>query len=480
MRELNLIIAKGKTAHYLKIANAIREAIRTGQLKPGEALPSTRSIADSTGVHRHTVMAALEELIAEGWIMSKPRRAYRICETLPTSFLEAKLDKHSDVPQKRHKWMFARTFDLPLVASAQKAKFNFKSGTPDLRLFPHQEFKTYLNEAIRRSGTKLLGYDAAEGHGPFIDELKTYLRRMRALSGREIVVTHGSQEAIFLISQLLLAQGDSAVVEELGYPPAFAALRASGATLIPARVDAEGINPDHLETILQKKRIKLIYLTPLHQYPTTVSLSISRRLRVYELACRYQVPILEDDYDHEYHYRCQPLAPMASDDPAGLILYVSTFSKVFSPSARLGFMAIPPSLVSRISNLKRLVSRQNDLLMQDAVARWMRSGGFEQHLRRTRRIYEDRRNCIVSYLERARADGSELTWKVPDGGMAVWVKTKRDTAKIAERALALDVSVGHEAEYYATPKKGTGLRLTYALQTPAEVRQGLDRLLTCI
>jgi GntR family transcriptional regulator/MocR family aminotransferase len=478
MRAFNFTLPKDRSKEekplYLQIAAAVREAIKSRQIQPGEALPSTRSLAYSFKAHRHTVMAALDELVAEGWIASTQRQGYRVCETIPTEFFETQIKEKSKKAPASHTWRFARETHLPQIISGDSAKFNFKSGVPDLRLFPFQEFRSCLNEAIRRQGPKLMDYGDVEGHPGLIAELRTYLRRIRAISGREIIITHGSQEAIFLIGQLLLGPKDHVAVEELGYPPAMEALRASGATLVPIKIDSEGIDPDHLESVLRKRSINLIYLTPLHQYPTTVSLPVPRRIRIYELAQQYRVPILEDDYDHEYHYRCQPFAPLVSDDPAGLILYVSTFSKVFSPSARLGFMAVPPELVSRLSGLKRVVSRQNDHLIQDALARWIKSGGFERHLRRTRRLYEERCDTLIECLEDARVEGAKISWSIPDGGMAAWVRTQKDSDQIAKRAQGAGVLVGHEAEFRgkARDEAGGGLRIAFARHSPEEIRKG--------
>lgn len=320
-----------------------------------------------------------------------------------------------------------------------------------------------------------MGYGAPEGHGPFIAELKTYLRRVRALSEREIIVTHGSQEAIFLIAQMLLTHGQRVAVEELGYQPAFDALRASGAVLIPIRIDRDGLDPDHLEYVLRQGNIGLLYLTPLHQHPTTVTLSEERRRRIYDLACEFGFPILEDDYDHEYHYNAQPLAPFASSDPSGLVLYVSTFSKVFYPSVRLGFMAIPPGLMSQLSQFKQLVSRQNDILLQDTLARWMRAGGFERHLQKTRRHYEKRRNTLNECLTQMKVRGASISWDIPNGGMAIWAKANNDSTQIADRARKEGILIGHEFEYGVQQKMGKGLRIAFARLTPEEIKKGIDR-----
>lgn len=472
LRELNLTLSPGKNAGYLRIADAIRDAIQSGQLRPGESLPSTRALGRTLRVHRHTVMSALAELIAEGWLASQPRRSYQVHSTLPSHFFAALSLKEGVSARRSHHWRVVRSAaaDRPL---APAARHEFKSGLADLRLFPHEEFRSYLNASLKLSRARVLGYGDPAGHPPLIENLKTYLRRVRALADRELIITHGSQEAIYLAAQLLIEPGDHVAVEGLGYQPAWDALKAAGGSLIPIAIDSEGLDPDALAKALRRHRVRLLYTTPLHQYPTTVTLPISRRLRLYELAARAGVPILEDDYDHEFHYRSQPLAPIASRDPDGRVIYVSTFSKVLFPSARIGFMSVPKVLAPLLAGYKRIISRQNETPLQDAVARWMASGGFERHLRKMRRTYEERRTTIVDCLKSGRAAGLPLSWIVPDGGMAVWVDVGQDADLVARKALEVGAYVQPESSYRTTPAPSRHLRLGFANQTPDELRQGM-------
>jgi GntR family transcriptional regulator/MocR family aminotransferase len=347
---------------------------------------------------------------------------------------------------------------------------------PDLRLFPHNEFRAFLAESYKRTPVKILGYGDAAGHPPFVQAVKTYIRRARAISGREIIVTHGSQEGIYLTAQLLIKPGDYVAVERLGYRPAWEALRAAGATLVPVNIDQDGIDPDALEKILQRKKIRLLYVTPLHQYPTTVTLAIPRRMRLYELAARYGVPILEDDYDHEFHYRSQPLAPLASRDPAEQIIYVSTFSKNLYPSARLGFIAAPAAIAEKLKAAKQVISRQNDLLLQDAVAQWIQDGGFEKHLRRMRRVYEQRRETMLECIRRGIERGLPFSCNEPDGGMAVWLRVKTCTDNLMQQLAVRGVKVTSESAYSLKPGKAEHLRLGFANQRPEEIQAGMDIL----
>lgn len=483
MLDLVLTIPKDSRPGYLRIAEALRTAIQAGQAKPGERLPSSRVLAGELGVHRHTVTAAMDELVAEGWLEAGERRAHRVSKVLPSEFFSPAVGgKKATVFERKFKWRLARQSTTPLcgLVDTHGYRYAFQGGQPDLRLFPYDEFRACMAESLRRMPVAHGGYGDPAGHAGFIERLQEYLRRLRALTGRRIVVTHGAQEGIFLITQLLVNPGDKVAVESPGYAAAWDAIRAAGGEPVPVKVDANGMDPDALEAAIEKQRVRLIYLTPHHQYPTTVTLPPARRIRIYELATRHQIPIVEDDYDHEFHFRCQPIVPMASNDPCGLVIYISTLSKVMFPSARIGFLAVPEELYMPLSRQRAIVTRQNSIFMQDAVARWMESGGFERHLKRMRRIYQERRNAMVESLEAGRRRGLKLDWSVPDGGMALWLDCGADSDRVVAGAAAAGVFVASESEFWPGMCPGTHVRLGYASQTPEEIRAGMQLLLNAI
>lgn len=473
MRELNLALAPGPEPLYLRLASALRTAFEQGVLQPGELLPSTRTLAREAGAHRHTIMAALDELVAEGWVHPEPGRGYRILSTLPTDYFRVRAQP---APAARARdW--EPTLDLQERDGLPECPYAFPSGQPDLRLFPSEEFFGCLRDVMREMDpTDLMKYGESAGTPGLRDELRTYLRRVRGICDGEPVVTHGSQEALFLLGRLLLAPGDAVAVEEMGYPPAWEALRVAGAELHGIPVDAEGLDPDALERLARKRRVKLAYLTPLHQYPTTVTLSLERRLALYEVAERHGIALLEDDYDHEFHYRSQPVAPLKARDPAGLVLYVSTFSKVVYPAVRLGFAVVPERLKGPLAALKRVVSRQNESLTQEAMARWMAGGGFERHLRRMRRTYERRMEAMASALE---AHGYAGRFRRPDGGMSLWVDMGVPSREMGERAERVGVAVRPAQEYRLDGRDTTCLRLGFASSTEVEIAEGIARLARC-
>jgi len=478
-----LSVPRDNRPTYLRIAEGLRHAMQSGRLKPGERLPSCRRLAALLGVHRHTVTAAADELVAEGWLKGGARRAHRVAAVLPSEFFKSRHARAAPRGLKPLKWRLVRDARITKVGSGGDGdcRYVFAGGVPDLRLFPYDEFRACMAQALRKAPTGLGGYGDPAGHPEFIERFSLYLRQVRALAGRRILVTHGSQEGMFLAAQLLLRPGDKVAVEELGFPPAWEAFRAAGAELVPVRLDASGMVPDALEAALSQEPVRLIYLTSHHQYPTTVTLPIERRLRIYELASRNGIPIMEDDYDHEFHFRSHPIAPLASNDPCQLVIYTSTLSKIMFPSMRLGFLAVPEAIYEPLVKLRAVMSRQNNIFLQDAVARWIDNGGFERHLRRMRRVYQERRDALVDALSAGRNAGMPLDWSVPDGGMALWLDCGVNSDAVAQEAKARQVLVTPESNYrFAGAPAGTHLRLGYASQNSQEIRAGARLLLEAV
>ena len=477
MRGLQLAVPAGRQPHYLRIARAVRDALAAGRALPGEALPSLRELAAELGVHRNTVIAALEELKAEGWIVGEERRALRVAATLPVDYFRAGPESARTPARaaRPHRWAWARRVRLQPFAPPAGVRYNFESGIPDYSLFPLREFRSHVADALRRARPALLDYGDPRGLPSLLGALEDYLRRVRGVTGRRVVVTNGSQEGIFLAAQLLIRPGDTVAMEELTYPPAWETCRAAGARIVGIGMDREGIDADALDRVARRTRIRMLFLTPLHQFPTTSTLSVARRLAVYQVASRHGIVIFEDDYDHEYHYRTEPLPPLATYDPDQRVVYASTLSKVLFPAARIGFLVVPPALERELVQFRRIVSHQNDPIVQDAIARWFASGGLERHLRRMRRHYEARRDAMVAALERAR-ETVDLEWDTPDGGMALWLDTRRDARRIARAARAAGIFAVHEGTYRFEPGPVRHLRLGFSSLAPERLTRGIDAL----
>jgi len=487
VKSLNLNIItqpseKHSKAKYLLIADALRQAIKQGQVVPTEVLPSARKLAQQLGVNRHTVMAALAELVAQGWVEAKERSGYRVVEYLPIQASKS-VGKQAAQPIAFN-WQFRLKQRLPIITKikASQYRYNFSGGQPDISKFPFDEFKSHFSQVCQRPKYEDLSYGASKGEVELIEEISTYLRRVRSITDKKLMICNGSQEALFMVSQLLLQSGDKVAVEQLGYPPAWAAFKSAGAELVAIEQDEGGIIPEHLESVLVKGGIKLLYLTPLHQYPTTVSLDITRRMQIYQLAAQYGVAIVEDDYDHEFHFDSQPIAPMAADDPTGLVIYISTFSKLMFGGARIGYVVADEALIEQLAAYKMLMNHKSNVLIQQTVAKWMQQGGFEGHLRRMTRLYQKRRDFMVSLLQSYQQQGLPIHFEVPAGGMAIWLDTGQSVVGLKEKLLPQGVYLQTELEFNMhkdqIDEKSPGreysfIRLGFAAMDEKEVLVGL-------
>jgi len=294
------------------------------------------------------------------------------------------------------------------------------------------------------------------------------------------VITNGSQEALYIIAQILLSTGDSVAVEAMGYRPAWNAFSNAGANLIAVAQDDGGIIPESFASVVSAQQaqgtpIKLLYLTPLHQYPTTVTLSVTRRQAIYRIAQQHKIAIIEDDYDHEFHYRCQPLAPMASDDPQGLVIYLSTFSKVMFPGARIGFMAIDSTLRDAVVSYKTIINHKVNVTMQDAISRWMANGNFERYLRKVTKIYQQRRDCMLRQLSHYQQQQQLTAFTSPDGGMAVWVELNQSAKAFSMNAKSNGIFVQYQSHFMLnqTDDNDRFIRLGFAGMSSQKIEKGL-------
>jgi GntR family transcriptional regulator/MocR family aminotransferase len=408
----------------VQIAQAIAQDIARGRLAPGARLPGSRTLASMLGVHRNTVNAALAELSAQGWVESQPARGVFVRGPSP-----------SDTPRPfargvaERKGVPARTgFELrpqrtPPPSREPPTDFLLLTGgIPDPRLFPHAALSRAYRRVLRRRGARLLDYGPPYGEPSLRRALADMLRSTRGLAceADDVLITRGSQQSIWLSAHALLAPGDRVGVEVFGYPPAWEALRSTGATLVPLPLDHEGLRLDALEACLKEAPLRALYLTPHHQYPTMVTLSARRRLALLELARRHRFAILEDDYSNEFHYEGRPRLPLASADVHGHVVYIGGLSKILAPGLRIGYTVAPRPLLARMAALRSHIDRQGDATAEAAIAELMDEGEVTRHARRMRQVYMARREALIAALR--REFGEHLSFDVPQGGMALWVR----------------------------------------------------------
>ncbi|HSP35861.1 MAG TPA: PLP-dependent aminotransferase family protein [Thermoanaerobaculia bacterium] len=388
-----------------QLARQIRERIRSGDLAPGDSLPSTRDLATELKVSRNTAVYAYERLMSEGYLESSSRA----CVFVSPSITIPREPKRTVMPKK------ASTRSTPAVTPPLSAPKPFRPCQPDVGLFPLLTWNRMRGRALRREGRNILHYQASciAGLPALRENVATYLRDHRGVrcDSHQVVITSGSQQALFLLAMLLLEHGDRAYVEDPGYVEARLAWRNAGARIVPGRIDEEGLRlPD------KGGKISLIYTTPSRQFPTGVSLSLARRLAFIDYATRNRCWIIEDDYDSELRYGAAPLPSLQSLDTSGRLIYTGTFSKVLFPSLRLGYVVVPDALVDRFIELKHLSDDHLPLLDQATLALFLESGAFYSHIRRCRREYASRHALFLDLFAKAELP---LTFEHTDGGMNV-------------------------------------------------------------
>lgn len=463
----------GSGPQFLRIARAIADDVRRGRLVAGQQLPGSRTLATQLGVHRNTVLAALAELEAQGWLVTEPARGTFVAAALPEPGPAGR--------RTRARAGFAlppqRVAAEPPPPPMGRGHLWMSSGVPDPRLFPVDALARAWRRVVRREGRRLLTYGPPEGHPALREALAAMLRAVRGMSctADEVVVTRGSQMGIDLCARALLRPGDLVAVEAIGYRPAWDALRLAGAELVPVPVDADGLDLARLAAIAARRRIRAVYLTSHHQYPTTVVLTPARRMALAALARRHHLLVLEDDYDHEFHYEGRPVPPLAAGDD-GHVVYLGTLSKILAPGLRLGFVVAPLDVVPRLAALRVAMDRQGDRPMEAAVAELIDDGELERHVRRMRTTYRARRDALVDAL--ARRLPTALTVDVPRGGLALWaqVAPELDVARWVAACAARGVHISPGARYTFDGREPGALRLVYAPLTAAE----LDRAVTAM
>ena len=453
---------------YVQIAEAISADVRRGVLRPGQALPGSRSLARDLGVHRNTVLAALRELEKQGFLMTEPARGTRISEQLPVQPLAPSVRTRglADFPVPR-----APSFR---VMATPPGHFTLLGGVPDLRHVPTAALARAYRRALGRRAN--LGYGDPAGSAALRAGLATMLARTRglALTSDDLVVTRGSQMALDLVARALLRPGDVVAVEGLGYRPAWEALRATGAQLVPVPVDEHGLQVDRLAALAERVPLRALYLTPHHQYPSTAVLGAPRRLQLIALARQHRFALIEDDYDHEFHYEGRPILPLAARAPES-VAYVGTLSKVLAPGLRLGWLVAPSPLREAIIARRSVVDRQGDLVLEEALAELLDEGEVARHVLRMRGLYEQRRDFMVERLR--ETFGETLSFTVPRGGMALWARVRGvDVDRWAEAAASRKVLVQPGRLFSFDRRARPFLRLGYGAHDETELARAIALL----
>jgi GntR family transcriptional regulator/MocR family aminotransferase len=451
-------------------------------------MPSTRTIAADTHVSRITAVIAYDQLIAEGY--AEPRRGsgtYVAAALARDGALRARRQPIASAPARLSAYgrrVIATTRGQAPSWAPRPASlpYDFRYGRPAIGDFPHALWRRLLARRARRASHRALDYGPPEGLPELRAALADYLRRSRAVvcDESQIVVVSGSQQALDLVGRVLFDAGDRVLLEEPHYAGARRAFRGIGARLRALPVDGEGLDVGRLAGGGQ--RFRAAYVTPSHQFPLGVVMSVSRRLALLAWAERTGAYVVEDDYDSEYRYVGRPIESLQGLDRTGRVLYVGTFSQVLFPSLRLGYLVLPRPLVEVFRTAKALADTGSATLEQGALADFMREGHYERHLRRSRARVARRRAALLEAIEAHLGDRAEVCGADAGLHVVVWLRSVRRERlpELIERSASAGVGVYPAAPCYLRPPPRAGLLLGYASLDEAEIRRGIERLAQCV
>ena len=473
----------GATGAGRRIYDLLRSQIADGTLLPGARVMSTRAQAAELGVSRTTVTAVYEQLTAEGFLVTSTGRAARVASPLAAGMPSGKVPKRQakPVPSLSRFGRRVAHISAPALQHTEPARFDFLYGAVASRDFPSLAWRRAYQAVLLRQQHSLY-YMPAEGDPALRRALQGYLRRARGIAcdAEQILVVHGSQQAIDLCARLLLDAGDAFVFENPGYLMARHCFEATGARLLTTPVDGLGLDTGRLP---EDGGARLAYVTPSHQFPLGGVLPIGRRQALLQWAVRHDAWIIEDDYDGEFRYGQRPIDALQSIDTDGRVIYVGTFSKALSPQLRLGYMVLPHALVPVFRQAKRLADRHAPMLEQQVLASLIESGAYERHVRRMRRENERRRaallQAITQYLPKdVRIDGTAAGLHV-----VLWLPSLSAQQEAALVATARREGVGvypvgllFTPPTFDEPPRSAGLILGYASLSIEQIQQGISIL----
>lgn len=465
----------GKVPLYLQISNQIINGINTGVLKAGTRLPSERKMASLLGVNRSTVVNAYSELEAGGYVSSHVGRGTVVDAQVSGERIETL--RWQEVLSGQGESLINPYNTAMSELLSRRDLISMDSGIAAPELYPREELAAICMEILLPEGEILLQHSCAQGLKTLRESL-SLLMKMQAISSppENIVVLNGSQQGLDLIARLLLEPGDCVLLEEPSFIGAIDIFRAYGAKLIGLPVDGEGMVVERLESILSRVRPKLIYTIPAFQNPTGVCMSEPRRQRLLELAGRYQVPVLEDDAYGLVYFESNSPPPLAAMDNYGIVIYLSTMSKILCPGLRLGWMAVPPDLVKLVSAAKQLMDLHNNNLTQRMVDIFIRRGLLEKHLVSVREKYMEKRDTMLKALERYAPEG--MRWNTPGGGFYIWASLPQNISaiRLLQEAVERKVSFVAGPSFYCNSDGRNKIRLNYTYAGQDSIHEGIKIL----
>jgi len=482
---LNFVIDRtGKDPVYVQLSNKIMLLIKEGHLQAGQQIPSTRQLGELLQIHRKTVIRAYDELLAQGWLESHSGRGTFAAEHLP-EIKPQKLTAEETIADhaKNAGFTFNYLPHLDLEVHKNVSKLHLDDGFPDPGIAPLAELsRAYRSQLLLGNQYTKLGYSDPQGSLWLREELSAYLTETRGMNitTDNILITRGTVMGVYLTCTGLISPGDQIITGETGWTTAEVSFIQAGAIINRVPVDEYGIKVDELEKICQKKPIRLLYVTSHHHYPTTVALRADRRIQLLRLAEKYGFIIFEDDYDYDFHYENKPLLPLASADKSGMVLYCGSFTKTISPAFRVGYLVGSADVIRHLSQLRRIIDRQGDTMLENAIAELLQNGIIQRHLRKSLRVYKQRRDLFCNLMKEQLGDCT--SFEIPEGGMAVWTNfdVKINLRDLAEKALKKDLYFADGHSHRSCFTQWNATRLGFASSADQELIQSVEILANLI
>ncbi|GLQ87318.1 MocR-like pyridoxine biosynthesis transcription factor PdxR [Dyella flagellata] len=469
---------------YDQLSEWFRRAILDGRLRPGQRVPSTRSLAKELNISRVPVLSAYEQLYAEGYLQTFVGAGTCVASSIPVETKPAKPTQRESprAPAQSAPRRIAQRVEGLLTPPQTWANNNgaFRVGLPAIEHFPTAAWSKLIHHHARQPPIEQMVYGSPMGYLPLREAIAEYLGTVRAVrcDASQIIITTGSQQGLQLCAHALLEAKDRVWLEDPGYPGARLAFHTVGASIVPVPVDEEGLNVD--EAIRLDRQARVAYISPSHQFPLGVTMSAARRMQLLNWASRTGAWIIEDDYDSEFRFGGRPLASLQGMDTDDRVIYVGTFSKVMFPALRVGYVVVPKDLVAAFGAVRDAFDTFSSMLYQAALTDFIREGQFARHIRRMRALYLERRMALLEGIAQHLDDklevigthaGMQLTALLPRGIDDVALSIKTAKLGISTRPLSIC--------YAKRPKRG-GVILGYSGASVAEIREGVRKLRSCL
>jgi GntR family transcriptional regulator/MocR family aminotransferase len=472
---------------YRQVYETLRRAILAGQLPANAQMPSTRALAARLAVSRMTIVTAYEQLLAEGYVEGRSGSGTYVAPVLPEEMLEVRDKKRlesktpvKESPRLSRRGRMLASFDhTHLRASRTDKKFSaFHPGIPAMDAFPFDVWSRLVSRRLKGMSVALFGSGNPAGYEPLRRVVAAYLQTARAVrcSPEQVFIVAGAQQALALIAQVLVDEGDAVWMENPGHLGTRNLFAAAGAKIVSVPIDEEGF--DLSFALKENKEARLACITPSHQFPLGTVMSLSRRLALLKWAENSNARIVEDDYDSEFRYAGRPLASLQGlDEQAGnRVIYVGTFSLTIFPALRLGYMVVPENLIDAFTAARALTDSHSPSIDQAALTDFIEEGHFVRHLRKMRALYAERQAVLVSAARNELTGLLEVPADEAGTHLIGWLPDGVSAGDVSQRALAQGVITNPLSAFSANKLAREGLILGYTAFAPGQIRNGVKRL----